>query len=110
MEAQTLDVRTRDQAYQRGLALIYIAAGVSVVASLALWAMNFRDAASFVAIWVPSILSLVGALSGRSSLVPLAGMSMLLSIALWFLVDKQAGLFVGVWVPSILSFAATQRR
>lgn len=110
MGVQSFDTALEDKTEQRGMAYLYAAAGISVIASLALWGLNYRDAASFVAIWVPSILALAGALRGRPSLVPLAGASMLLSIALWFTVDKQAGLFVGVWVPSILSFAAMQRR
>ena len=76
--------------------------------SVGLWLLGLREAATFVAIWVPSVLSLPRALAGRSSLVPLAAASMVLSIGLWFFVDKPAGLFVGIWVPSILSYAGTQ--
>lgn len=110
MNIQTHALQERRSALaERGLQFIYAAAALSVALSVGLWLLGLREAATFVAIWVPSVLSLPWALAGRAALVPLAAASMALSIGLWFFIDKPAGLFVGIWVPSILSYAGMQR-
>lgn len=94
---------------QRGMALMYGGAGLSVALAIGLWAAGEQQPALFVGLWAPSVLALSMALRGARWLIPPALVSMAASIALWFFVDKAAGQLVGLWVPTILSLAATMK-
>jgi len=97
------------EASQRGMALMYGGAGLSVALAVGLWVAREQPAALFVGLWAPSVLALATAIRGARWLIPPALLSMAASIALWFFVDKAAGLFVGLWVPTILALAATMK-
>lgn len=50
---------------QRGRALFCAAALISLIFSVTLWFLGDHDAALFVGLWVPSVLSLGSLLVGR---------------------------------------------
>ena len=49
-----------------GRGLILLGAFVSFILSVSLWFTGHHDQGIFVGLWVPSILSLVGLVAGRS--------------------------------------------